>query len=30
MELRTREDAAEHIEYLLRKKEIEIELEHEK
>lgn len=27
MELRTREDAAEHIEYLLRKKEIEIELE---
>jgi len=30
MELRSREDAAEHIEYLLRKKEIEIELEHEK
>jgi len=30
MELRSREDAAEHIEYLLRKKEIEVELEHEK
>jgi len=30
MELRTREDAAEHMEYLKRKKEIEIELEHEK
>lgn len=30
MELRTREDAAEHMEYLKRKKEIEIELEQEK
>jgi hypothetical protein len=30
MELRSREDAAEHMEYLLRKKEIEIQLEHEK
>lgn len=30
IELRTREDAAEHIEYLLRKKEIEIKLEEEK
>ena len=30
MELRSREDAAEHIEYLLRKKEIEIQLEVEK
>lgn len=30
IELRTREDAAEHIEYLKRKKEIEIELEKQK
>lgn len=30
IELRSREDAVEHLEYLLRKKEIEIELEHEK
>jgi hypothetical protein len=30
VELRTREDAAEHMEYLKRKKEIEIELEKEK
>jgi len=30
MELRTREDACEHLEYLLKKKEIEIQLEQEK
>jgi hypothetical protein len=30
IELRQREDIVEHLEYLLRKKEIEIELEHEK
>lgn len=30
IELRSREDIVEHLEYLLRKKEIEIQLEHEK